>query len=138
MQFDSHGDLWDSYYGGHKYTHGTPFRRAVEEGLLDPRRSVQLGMRGPLYGPEDLQMARDLGFTMLTTAQLLARTPQEIGALVRERVGAGKAFLSFDIDFFDPACAGHGHAGGGRANLVPGAGVSAGLHRHPLGRRRRG
>ena len=62
VQFDSHGDVWDSYFGGHKYTHGTPFRRAVEEGLLCPERSVQLGMRGPLYGPEDLQVARDLGF----------------------------------------------------------------------------
>ena len=105
VQFDSHGDLWDSYYGGHKYTHGTPFRRAVEERLIDPARSAQLGMRGPLYGQEDLQMARDMGFSVLTTSQLLARTPQEIGDLVRERVGNGKAFLSFDVDFFDPAYA---------------------------------
>src|SRR5215207_3732201 len=105
IQFDSHGDVWDSYFGGHKYTHGTPFRRAVEEQLIDPTRSVQLGMRGPLYGPEDLQVARDLGFTVLTTTQLLARTPQEIGDLVRQRVGDSKAFLSFDVDFFDPAYA---------------------------------
>jgi agmatinase len=105
VQFDSHGDVWDSYYGDHKYTHGTPFRRAVEEGLLQPQRSVQLGMRGPLYGPEDLQVARDLGFTVLTTTQLLARTPQEIGDLVRRTVGDAKAFLSFDVDFFDPAYA---------------------------------
>jgi len=105
VQFDSHGDLWDSYFGNHKYTHGTPFRRAVEEGLIDPAHSVQLGMRGPLYGPEDLQMARDLGFTVLTTTQLLTRTPQEIGTLVRERVGNSQAFLSFDVDFFDPAYA---------------------------------
>lgn len=104
VQFDSHGDLWDSYYGGHKYTHGTPFRRAVEEGLIAPQHSVQLGMRGPLYGPEDLQLARDLGFTVRTTTQLLALTPQEVGALVRQRVGTSKAFLSFDIDFFDPSC----------------------------------
>lgn len=105
IQFDAHGDLWDSYYGGHKYTHGTPFRRAVEEKLIDPAHSVQLGMRGPLYGPADLQMARDMGFTVLTTTQLLAHTPAEIGALVRARVGARKAFLSFDIDFFDPSAA---------------------------------
>jgi agmatinase len=105
VQFDSHGDVWDSYFGGHKYTHGTPFRRAVEEGLLSPQRSVQLGMRGPLYGPEDLQVARDLGFTVLTTTQLLARTPQEIGDLVRQKVGDSRAFLSFDVDFFDPAYA---------------------------------
>jgi len=105
VQFDSHGDVWDSYFGGHKYTHGTPFRRAVEEGLLRPERSVQLGMRGPLYGPEDLQVARDLGFTVLTTTQLLAHTPQEIGDLVRKHVGDSKVFLSFDVDFFDPAYA---------------------------------
>jgi len=105
VQFDSHGDLWDSYYGGQKYTHGTPFRRAVEEGLILPECSVQLGMRGPLYGPEDLQMARDMGFAVLTTTELLARSPQEIGDLVRARVGDRPAFLSFDIDFFDPAYA---------------------------------
>ncbi|MCX6046162.1 MAG: agmatinase [Chloroflexi bacterium] len=109
VQFDSHGDLWDSYYGGHKYTHGTPFRRALEEGLLRPERSVQLGMRGSVYDAEDLQMARDFGFTVLTTTELLARTPAEIGALVRERVGDALAFLSFDVDFFDPAyCPGTG------------------------------
>jgi agmatinase len=62
-------------------------------------------MRGPLYGPEDLQMARDMGFHVLSTSQLLARTPADIGQLVRERVGDSKAFLSFDIDFFDPSCA---------------------------------
>jgi agmatinase len=105
VQFDSHGDLWDSYYGGQKYTHGTPFRRAVEEGLILPEWSVQLGMRGPRYGPEDLQMARDMGFAVLTTTELLARSPQEIGDLVRARVGDRPAFLSFDIDFFDPAYA---------------------------------
>jgi agmatinase len=105
VQFDSHGDLWDSYYGGHKYTHGTPFRRAVEEGLLRPERSVQIGMRGPLYGPEDLQLARDLGFTVLTTRDVLARTPRELGDLVRTCVGDALAFLSFDVDFFDPAYA---------------------------------
>ncbi len=104
VHFDAHGDLWDSYFG-HKYNHGTPFRRAVEEGLLLPQQSVQLGMRGPLYAPEDLKMARDLGFTVLTTTQLLTHTPQEIGALVRERVGGARAFLSFDVDFFDPAYA---------------------------------
>ena len=105
VQFDAHGDLWDTYYGSYRYTHGTPFRRALEEGLLLPERSVQLGMRGSLYGPEDLQMARDFGFTVLTTTELLDYTPQAIGELVRARVGSAKAFLSFDVDFFDPAYA---------------------------------
>eukprot|EP00897_Mesotaenium_endlicherianum_P011057 jgi/Mesen1/9980/ME000072S09392 len=104
VHFDSHGDLWDSYFG-HKYTHGTPFRRALEEGLIDPKKSVQLGMRGPVYSADDIQMAVNFGFEVLTTQQLLAKTPAEIGDLVRRRVGKSKAFLSFDVDFFDPAFA---------------------------------
>lgn len=105
VQFDSHNDLWDSYYGQFRYTHGTPFRRAIEEGLLLPDRSVQLGMRGGLYDEGDLQIARDFGITLLTTNDLLAKTPQEIGDLVRAKVGDAKTFLSFDVDFFDPAFA---------------------------------
>eukprot|EP00245_Coleochaete_scutata_P015329 TRINITY_DN6790_c0_g4_i1.p1 TRINITY_DN6790_c0_g4~~TRINITY_DN6790_c0_g4_i1.p1 ORF type:complete len:383 (+),score=42.94 TRINITY_DN6790_c0_g4_i1:55-1203(+) len=104
VHFDSHGDLWDSYYG-QKYTHGTPFRRALEEGLILPHSSIQLGMRGPLYGPDDLSLARDFGFTVLTTTQLLQQTPEQVGNLVRSVVGSGRAFLSFDVDFFDPAFA---------------------------------
>jgi agmatinase len=105
VQFDSHGDVWDCYYGTQRYTHGTPFRRAVEEGLLRPERSIQLGMRGPLFAASDLQDARDLGFTVMTTTEMLRRTPEEIGALVRATVGDARAFLSFDIDFIDPAFA---------------------------------
>ena len=104
VHFDAHCDLWDSYFG-HKYTHGTPFRRAVEEGLLRPERSVQLGMRGTLFDDADARMSDDMGFTALTTTQLLTRSPQEIGNLVREKVGDAKVFLSFDVDFFDPAYA---------------------------------
>ena len=104
IHFDAHCDLWDSYFG-HKYTHGTPFRRAVEEGLLLPERSIQLGMRGPVYDEEDVQLSAQLGFLALSTTELLAYTPAEIGAIVRERVGDTKAFLSFDVDFFDPAFA---------------------------------
>lgn len=104
VHFDAHCDLWDTYFG-HKYTHGTPFRRAVEEGLLLPERSIQLGMRGPVYDEEDVQLSAQLGFLALSTTELLAYTPAEIGAIVRERVGDTKAFLSFDVDFFDPAFA---------------------------------
>jgi agmatinase len=104
VQFDAHCDLWDSYFG-HRYTHGTPFRRAVEEGLLLPEKSIQLGMRGTLFDESDAQLSADLGFDMLTTAELLAHTPAEIGDRVRARVGNTKAFLSFDVDFFDPAFA---------------------------------
>lgn len=101
---DAHADTWDAYYG-EKYFHGTPFKRAVEEGLIDVERSLLAGMRGPLYGPEDLQVARDLGFTLVPGDELRALTPAEYGARVRERVGDGPAYLSFDIDVLDPAFA---------------------------------
>ena len=62
---DAHADTWDQYYG-ERYFHGTPFRRAVEEGLLDPSRSLLAGMRGPLYGPGDVDQPRDMGLRLLT------------------------------------------------------------------------
>jgi agmatinase len=102
--FDSHSDTWDSYWG-QKYTHGTPFRRALEEGLLDPARSVQVGMRGSLYGPEDLNEATGLGLEVIPTPQMFALGMDEVAARVRRRVGEGPTFLSFDIDFLDPASA---------------------------------
>ncbi len=66
IQFDSHADTWDEYFG-RKYNHGTPFRRAVEEGLIDTSRAIQVGMRGSLYGPEDLEQSRELGFEVWTS-----------------------------------------------------------------------
>lgn len=104
VQFDAHCDLWDSYFG-QKYTHGTPFRRAIEEGLIRPDRSIQLGMRGTLFDEADARLSEEMGILALTTSQLLAHSPSEIGNLVRDRVGDARAFLSFDIDFFDPAFA---------------------------------
>jgi agmatinase len=101
---DAHADTWDAYYG-EKYFHGTPFRRAVEEGLIDTERSLLAGMRGPLYSPQDLQVARDLGFAVLTGDELRALSPAEYGARVRDAVGAGPAYVSFDIDVLDPAFA---------------------------------
>ncbi len=104
VHFDSHTDTWDQYWG-HKYTHGTPFRRVVEEGLLDTARSTQVGMRGSLYGREDLQGARALGFTVIPMSELRRRGSAEVLREVRARAGSGKCFLSFDIDFIDPAYA---------------------------------
>jgi agmatinase len=101
---DAHADVWDQYYG-ERFFHGTPFRRAVEEGLLDQSRSFLAGMRGSLYGPEDVALPRELGFELLTTDELTALTPAEYGARVRARVGEGPLFLSFDIDVLDPAFA---------------------------------
>jgi agmatinase len=104
VHFDSHTDTWDQYWG-HQYTHGTPFRRAAEEGLLDTRRSTMTGMRGGLYGREDLQGARDLGFTVIPMTQLRQRGNAEVLQETRARAGDAKCFLSFDIDFIDPAYA---------------------------------
>jgi agmatinase len=101
---DAHADTWDQYYG-ERYFHGTPFRRAVEEGLVDPARSVMAGMRGPLYGPEDMDVPRELGFEVIDGADLVAMTPDEYGDRVRARVGDGPTYLSFDIDVLDPASA---------------------------------
>jgi agmatinase len=104
VQFDSHADTWDAYFGK-KYNHGTVFRRAVEEGLLDPSRSIQVGMRGPLYEAGDLGASRELGFELLTTDEIREIGVRETAERVRGRVGGAKAFVSFDVDFVDPAYA---------------------------------
>jgi agmatinase len=101
---DAHADTWDSYYG-ERYFHGTPFRRALEEGLLDPSRSVMAGMRGGLYGPGDLEEPRRMGFDVIIGDELRTLTPAAYGERVRARVGDAPAFLSFDIDVMDPAFA---------------------------------
>jgi agmatinase len=101
---DAHADVWDAYYG-EKIFHGTPFRRAVEEGLLAPERSLMAGMRGPLYDPADLEAARDLGFEVLIGDDLRALDPTAYAARVQARVGDSPAFLSFDVDVVDPAFA---------------------------------
>jgi agmatinase len=101
---DAHADTWDQYYG-ERYFHGTPFRRAVEEGLLLPERSLMAGMRGSLYDRGDLASARELGFEIVDSEALAQMAPDEYGRRVRDRVGDAPAFLSFDIDFVDPAFA---------------------------------
>jgi agmatinase len=104
VQLDAHADTWDEYFG-QRYFHGTTFKRAAEEGLIDPNASVQAGMRGSVYASGDLQGARELGFTVLTSDELRAIGPQAYGELVRTRVGQRLLFLSFDVDFLDPAFA---------------------------------
>jgi len=104
VHLDAHGDTWHEYFG-QRYFHGTTFRRAAEEGVIDPSSSVQAGMRGSLYGPEDITAARELGFTVLSTRELRELGPAAFGDLVRRTVGDRPAFLSFDVDFCDPAFA---------------------------------
>jgi agmatinase len=104
VQLDSHSDTWEEYFG-QRYFHGSTFKRAVEEGLLTAGQSVQAGMRGSNYGAGDLRVAQDLGFTVLQSEELRRLGADAYGGLVREHVGEGPVFLSFDIDFLDPAFA---------------------------------
>jgi agmatinase len=101
---DAHADTWDQYYG-EKYFHGTPFLRAVEEGILDPSRSLLAGMRGPLYARSDIEQPIGLGFEVIQGEELATLSPAEYGERVRARVGGGPLYLSFDIDVLDPASA---------------------------------
>jgi agmatinase len=101
---DAHADTWDAYYG-ERYFHGTPFRRALEEGLIDPARSLLAGMRGSLYAASDLDEPRSWGFEIVPCDELRTWTPQQYGERVRARIGDGPAYLSFDIDVLDPAFA---------------------------------
>jgi agmatinase len=101
---DAHADTWEAYYG-ERYFHGTPFKRALEEELIDPHRSLLAGMRGSLYAASDLEEPRSWGFEIVSCDELRRWTPEEYGARVRERVGEGPSYLSFDIDVLDPAFA---------------------------------
>src|SRR4051794_37687663 len=100
----AHADTWDAYYG-ERYFHGTPFRRALEEGLIDPNRSLLAGMRGSLYAASDLDEPRSWGFAIVPCDELRTWTPQQYGDRVRARIGDGPVYLSFDIDVLDPAFA---------------------------------
>jgi len=104
VQLDAHGDTWDEYFG-QRYFHGTTFKRALEEGLIEPAASVQAGLRGSLYGAGDIDSARELGFAAVSCDQLRTLGPGGFASLVRERVGRRPVFLSFDIDVLDPAFA---------------------------------
>ncbi len=105
IHFDSHTDLFDSYFGGTKYTHGTPFRRAVEEGLLDPKRVVQIGIRGTTYDMEDREFAASVGIRIIPIEEYFARGPEDVMAEARNIVGAQPTYVSYDIDFVDPTFA---------------------------------
>ncbi len=104
VQLDAHADTWDEYFG-QKYFHGSTFKRAVEEGLLDASGSVQAGIRGSNYGAQDIRVAEELGFTVVPSEELRGLGAEGYAALVRENVGKRPVFLSFDIDFLDPAFA---------------------------------
>jgi agmatinase len=102
VHFDAHLDTWDTYFGA-PYTHGTPFRRAVEEGLLDLGTSAHVGIRGPLYSTGDMEADRDLGFATVTTMDVARSGPDAAVDRLLERVGRRPVYLSVDIDVLDPA-----------------------------------
>jgi guanidinopropionase len=105
IHFDAHSDTVDAYFGGLKYTHGTPFRRAIEEGLLDPKRIVQTGIRGSTYSADERDWPLQQGIRIISIEEF-----EEMGvdAAIREArrvIGDGPTYLSFDIDAVDPAFA---------------------------------
>jgi agmatinase len=103
VHFDAHPDTWDEYFGS-KFFHGTPFRRAVEEGLIDPGRMIQVGIRGPLYGPEDFAFHDQYGIEVLRVEPIKEQgTAWAAGRL--DRLRGGPVYCSFDIDAVDPAFA---------------------------------
>ncbi len=105
IHFDSHTDLFHSYFGGFKYTHGTPFRRAVEEGLLDPKRVCMIGIRGTAYDSEDREFADSVGIRVIAIEEFFERGVASVMAEAREIAGDQKTYVSYDIDFIDPTFA---------------------------------
>jgi agmatinase len=104
LHFDSHSDAWDEYFG-HRYFHGTPMLRAYEEKLIDPKKTIQIGMRGGVYTVKDRDFPKTLGFEVISAREFLKSSPEKISARIKERLSGAKTYLSFDIDVLDPAFA---------------------------------
>ena len=108
IHLDSHTDLWD-LYNGLPYSHGTMFRRGIEEEILDPARMLHVGMRGPLYGEDDERIPGELGVEIVPWVELAELAPADLAARARARLGDGPAFMTLDVDFVDAAfCPGTG------------------------------
>jgi len=105
IHFDAHTDLYDSYFGGFKYTHGTPFRRAIEEGVLDPKRTIQIGLRGSMYDNDDFEYGEKMGVRLVRIEEAIEKGSKAIMAEARKIVGDGQTYVSFDIDMLDPVYA---------------------------------
>jgi agmatinase len=102
LHFDAHLDTWDTYFGA-PYTHGTPFRRASEEGLLDRERCMHIGIRGPLYSANDLREDGVLGFQVIGSDEYQTEGVAAVVERMRARLGHGPVYVSVDIDVLDPA-----------------------------------
>jgi guanidinopropionase len=105
IHFDAHTDLYDGYFGGFKYTHGTPFRRAIEEGVLDPKRTIQIGLRGSMYDLDDFEYGEKMGVRLVRIEEAMEKGPKVIMEEARRIVGDGETYVSFDIDMLDPVYA---------------------------------
>ncbi|MCK0195889.1 agmatinase [Ancylobacter sp. 6x-1] len=103
IHLDAHSDTYDTFFGDHRYTHGTPFRRAIEEGLLDPKRVIQIGLRGAISDAANYDYARSVGIRIVFIEELVARGIEDVMAEARERVGDRPTYVSFDIDIIDPS-----------------------------------
>lgn len=104
VHVDAHADISDDMFG-ERYAHGTPFRRAIEEGLIDPKRMVQIGLRGTGYTAEDFDWPRSHGVRVVAAEDCWYRSLAPLMAEVRESFGRGPVYISFDIDGLDPSCA---------------------------------
>jgi agmatinase len=102
VHFDAHLDTWDTYFGA-EYTHGTPFRRASEEGLLDKSGCMHVGIRGPLYSQADLTQDSALGFRVISAPEADDLGVAGMAGQIAERVGERPVYVSVDIDVLDPA-----------------------------------
>jgi guanidinopropionase len=105
IHFDAHTDLYDSYFGGFRYTHGTPFRRAIEEGVLDPRRTIQIGLRGSMYDNDDFEFGEKAGVRLMRIEEAKELGSQKVMEIARQVAGDGETYVSFDIDMLDPVYA---------------------------------
>lgn len=105
IHFDAHSDTNDSYFGGNLYTHGTPFRRAIEEGILDPKRFVQIGIRGSVYGTDEHDWALSQGVRIIYMEEFVERGVKAVMEEACAIVGSGETYVTFDIDSIDPSMA---------------------------------
>ena len=105
VHFDAHMDVNDSYFGGSKLTHGTPFRRAIEENLLDPKRVVQIGIRGSRYDRSDEEYAKEVGIRVITIEEYFDIGIEKVIDEIHRVVGKERTYVTFDIDCLDPCYA---------------------------------
>lgn len=105
IHFDAHTDLFDSFYGDFKYTHGTPFRRAIEEGVVDPKRTIQIGLRGSMNDLDDFHYGERMGVRLMRIEEAKELGSRKVMEIARQVVGERQVYVSFDIDMLDPSCA---------------------------------